>query len=237
MGPQAAFKRHPIAKTDAIGRGFFEGKTDAFSMVVEGIASIFIVLFIGIYGAISPHFYIDSAIRLFPTDKRERIREVFRATGHALHWWLVGQIAAMVVVGILTGIGLMIIGIPLALALALIAALFSFIPFLGPVISAVPAVLIAFLKSPTSALYVVIVFILVQTVESYFITPQIQQRAVSFPPAFLISMQILMGVLFGPLGVLMATPATVVVVVVVQMLYIEDTLGDSVEIVGGQHAT
>jgi predicted PurR-regulated permease PerM len=205
--------------------GFFWGAAGLF------VNAIF-VLFIGIYMAVSPSLYVDNFVRLFPIPKRRRIREVFSALGVALRWWLVGRAASMAVVGVLTALGLWIAGVPQPLALALIAALMAFVPFLGPVLGAIPAVLVALAESPIKTLYVVLVFTIVQLLENYFITPLIQQRAVSMAPALLITVQIVMGILFGAAGVLLATPLAVVFIVVVQMLYIHDVLGDRMRLLG-----
>lgn len=160
------------------------------------------------------------------------MRQVFESLGTALRWWLVGRAASMLVVGILTALGLWIAGVPVPLALALIAALMAFVPFLGPVLGAIPAVLVALVESPVKVLYVIIVFTFVQLLENYFITPLIQQRAVSMAPALLITVQIVMAILFGAMGVLLATPLAVVFIVLVQMLYIHDVLGDRIRLLG-----
>ncbi|MBW3599182.1 MAG: AI-2E family transporter, partial [Planctomycetes bacterium] len=119
------------------------------------------------------------------------------------------RLASMAVVGVLTAVGLLVLGVPLALGLAILAALLSFVPFLGPVVSAVPAVLVAFVESPTLALWVVGLYGAVQLVETYLVTPFIQQRAVSLPPSALLAAQILMGIMGGILGILLATPLAV----------------------------
>ncbi len=133
----------------------------------------------------------------------------------------------MTVVGILTWAGLMILGIPLAFTLAVIAGLLSFVPNIGPILSALPAVLVGLSVSPIMAVYVIGVYVLVQTVESYLITPFIQQRAVAMPPALLLIVQLIMGVWVGVIGIFLATPLTVALMVAVRMLYIEDVLGDT----------
>ncbi len=213
--------------TDVLG-----GITGLFSSIFSGLITILIILFIGFYLAVNPHMYIQNGIRLLPTDQRNRAREVFHALGHALRWWLAGRISSMIVVGILTAIGLSIIGVPLAIALGFVAALFSFVPYVGPILSVVPAALVALAEEPILVVYTVIVYSIVQLLESYLITPLIQERAVSIPPAVLILMQILMGVLAGAFGVLLATPLAVIIIVLVQMLYIQDVLGDKIKILG-----
>jgi predicted PurR-regulated permease PerM len=206
-----------------------------FSTAIGTLVNAVIVVLIGFYLAIKPKQYVDNVVRLLPTGKRPRGRQVLHYLGHALRWWLVGRMAAMAVVGVLTGVALWLAGTPLVLALALIAALLSFVPFVGPVMAAVPAVLIAFLQSPFHALYVLGIYTVVQFAEGNFITPMIQERAVSLPPAALLTAQLLMGVLFGVFGIVLATPLAVAIIVLVQMLYVEDVLGDHVEVLGERH--
>ncbi|MGD8590575.1 MAG: AI-2E family transporter, partial [Chromatiales bacterium] len=152
--------------------------------------------------------------------------------GHALRWWLIGRITSMTVVGILTGIGLWFIDMPLVLALSFTAAILSFIPLIGPILSAIPAVLLGLVEDPLKALNVLLVYTSVQFLEGNFITPLIQKRAIALPPAMLLTAQLLMGVLFGFFGVLLATPLAVTVIVVVQLLYVQDLLGSQVRVLG-----
>lgn len=217
------------------GGAVLRGLTNVFSGIVDWLANLILIFFIGIYTAARPELYIDSTLRLLPKEKRKRAYEVIGTIGQALRSWLIGRFAAMFVVGLLTAIGLLIVRAPLVLALTVIATGLSFIPFIGAILSAVPAVMVAFLVSPIEAGYVIIVFLVVHLVEGYLITPAIQQYVVSLPPAFLISVQILMAVLFGPLAILIAAPLSVAIIIMIQMLYIEDVLGDTVEIVGKFH--
>ena len=212
--------------------GFVSGVAGAASTAARVLTNALIVIVLGLYFSFNPRLYTQGAVRLIPRSHRERTSEVISAIGHTLRWWLVGRGASMAVVGVLTGAGLFIAGVPLAFTLGLIAALLSFVPYIGPIASAVPALLIALTVSPTKALYVIIVYAVVQFLESYLITPLIQEQAVSIPPALLISAQVIAGVLAGILGVLLATPMAVALVVVVQMLYVEDMLGDRLEVLG-----
>ena len=208
------------------------GVTSAFSRTLGVVANVFVIVFIGIYGAADPRSYVSGVVHLTPKRNRERAREVLDALAHALRWWLVGRLTMMSVVGVLTTLGLWIAGVPTPLALGLLAALLSFVPYVGPILSFFPAVLVALMVSLTKVVYVVIVFGLVQTLESYVITPLVQQRAVSMPPVILITAQIAMGVIAGATGVLLAAPLAIVVIVLLQMLYVEDVLGDSVRVLG-----
>jgi predicted PurR-regulated permease PerM len=132
----------------------------------------------------------------------------------------------MVFIGVLTWIGLSVLGVPLALTLGLIAGLLSFIPNFGPILSAVPAMLIAFVDSPITALYVGGLFIVVQLIESNIVTPLIEKETVELPPGLTIMFQLALAVLVGGLGLVLATPLLAVVMAIVQMVYIEDVLGD-----------
>jgi predicted PurR-regulated permease PerM len=219
----------------SMGSNLLDSITVIFSSTITTLGEVLIILFIGIYLAVDPKLYISNLIRLLPLNRRMRGEEVFIALGHALRWWLAGRFLSMFLVGILTTAGLAIVGIPLAFTLGLIAALFSFVPYIGAIVSAVPAGLVALVQGPTKVLVVIIVFLIVHFFEGYLITPLIQRRAVSLPPALLLIVQIFMGILAGVFGVLLATPLAVAVIVIIQMLYVEDVLGDQVKLLGEHH--
>ena len=124
-------------------------------------------------------------------------------------------------------IGLYILGIPLALTLGLLAGLLSFIPNFGPIISAIPALLLAFIQSPVTALYVLGLYVGVQLIESNLVTPMIERNTIELPPAVTILFQLALAVMVGGLGLVLATPLLAVIIVVIQMVYIQDILGDS----------
>lgn len=200
------------------------------SSTLNFVAGVVIVLFVGIYVAASPRVYSEGLLRLIPRGSRPRAAEVLGEIGHILRRWLVGQFAIMIVVGVMTWIGFMIIGLPLALTLGLLAAILNFIPYIGPTLAFIPPVLVGLVQSPTTALYVAILYLGVQGAESYLVTPQIQRRAVFLPPALLITMQIALGILFGFLGIVLATPITAVLLVLVKMLYVRDVLDEPVQL-------
>ncbi len=218
-------------------RDVLSGVTGVFSNTLGAVANIAIVLFLGLYLSVDPALYREGLVRLVPPARRDRARVVLLTVGYTLRWWLVGKLIDMAVVGVLTWLGLVLLGVPLALTLALLAALLTFIPNIGPVLAAVPAVLLALLEGPTQALYVVLLYLAVQTVESYLITPIVQQRTVSLPPALTITAQVLLGVLAGALGLLLATPLAAMALVLVKMLYVEDALEDrTIEVKGEREA-
>lgn len=206
--------------------------TGFFSTTIGLLTNVLIVIFLGVWTAASPGHYTRPVLRVVPPGRRGTAEDVMEALGAALRSWLGGRLASMAVVAALTAAGLFALGVPLALGLAVLAGLLSFVPFLGPVVAAVPAVLVAFVERPTLALWVVGLYVAVQLVETYFITPFIQQRAVDLPPAALLAAQILMGLMAGVLGVLLATPLLVVVVVLVQTLWVGEVLGEDVELAG-----
>jgi predicted PurR-regulated permease PerM len=198
--------------------------TQIFTTTLGAVVNIAIIVVIGIYVAIKPEWYRQIIVRMVPPSGRPRTRELLNSIEHSLRWWLFGRAVGMTAVGIITTVGLWLLGVPLAPALGLIAALLDFVPNIGPLIAAAPAVLLALSQSPTLALYVVLLYLGVQLLEGYVMTPLIEQRSVQLPPAATIGAQVLFGVLVGALGVVFATPLTAVIALVVKNLYIEDTI-------------
>ena len=206
--------------------GFISRVGGYFSSTLGALTNIALMLLLSIYLASEPKTYIKGFTKLFPQPRRKRVREILYEIGETLTWWLIGKGASMLFIGVLTWIGLSIIGVPLALTLGLIAGLLSFVPNFGPILSAVPAILLAFVDSPKSALYVLILFVGVQLIESNLVTPLIERRTVELPPVLTIISQLALAVLFGAVGLILATPILAVVMVLVQTLYIQDVLGD-----------
>jgi predicted PurR-regulated permease PerM len=198
-----------------------------FSSTVGAVGNFFIVILLAIYFAVEPNFYAAGFSKLFPIPRRQRVLKVLASIGQTLRWWLVGKAGSMLFIGILTWIALSILGVPLAMTLGLIAGLLSFIPNFGPIISAIPAVLIAFIESPILALYVIAVYVGVQLIESNVVTPIIERETVELPPGLTIVFQLALAVLVGGMGLVLATPLLAVIMVLVQMVYIEDVLGDT----------
>ncbi len=203
--------------------------TGVFSTTFSALANFVIILFIGLYLAAEPRLYSTGLIRLVPIGKRDRARTVLGVVSYTLRWWLIGKVASMIAIGIFTWLGLWLLGVPLALTLGILAALLTFIPNIGPILSVIPTALLALLDSPTRALYVLLLYFVIQVVESYLLTPLVQKRTVSLPPALTIAAQVLLGILLGGLGVILATPLTAAALVMVKLLYVEDALGDDLE--------
>jgi predicted PurR-regulated permease PerM len=135
-----------------------------------------------------------------------------------LHRWLRGQLIAMAIVGIATGVGLWALGVPFALSLGLLAGMLEFIAFIGPIAAAVPAILLGFGESPLTALYVALLYLVVQQVEAYVLMPLVQRWAVALPPALAILAVVVLGILIGLPGVLFAVPVVVAAIAIVESL-------------------
>jgi predicted PurR-regulated permease PerM len=192
------------------------------------VVNILIVGILGIYLASQPSLYSRGLKHLLPLSYRERAGEVLGVIDESLRRWLVGRFALMVINGALTAIGLKLLGIPLALTLGLLAGLLNFVPNFGPWIAAIPAVLIAFLQGPQQALYVAVLYLVLQSVDGYLLTPLVDRRSVELPPVLTITAQVILGLAFGFIGILLASPLTAVAMILIKMLYIEDLLGDRV---------
>jgi predicted PurR-regulated permease PerM len=197
-----------------------------FGGVLGAVGNVAIILFVGIYFALSPGQYKRGIVKLVPQGKRERAVQVLDDIGDTLARWLMGKSLSMLIVGIATAGGLTLLGVPLGLILGIIAGLLDFIPYIGPIMAGVPAVLIALSISPDLALYTVLLFLGIQTVEGYVLQPLVEARAVEMPPALTIVMQLVFGSLFSFAGIALATPLTAALLVLVDRLYVEDILGD-----------
>jgi len=197
-----------------------------FSGILGALGNVVIIVFVGIYFAAAPGVYTGGFIRLVPQAKRGRAREVMGEMGDSLASWLVGKAVSMLIVGTTTAIGLSLLGVPLALILGVIAGLLDFIPYIGPIMAGIPAVLLALSISPDMALYALLLFAAINMLEGYVLQPMIEAKAIELPPALVIVMQLVFGTLFGFAGVALATPLAAVLAVAVRMLYIEDVLGD-----------
>ena len=196
--------------------------------MIGAAASLLLVLAGAVYLAAQPDLYREGALRLFPRAIRARIARASSKAAAALRLWLLGQLMSMVLVGTLTTIGLYLIGIPSPLALGLLAGLAEFIPLAGPFFAAVPALVIAFAEGWSAVAWVLVLYIAVQQIESNVLMPLIQHRVARLPPALALFALVVFAVLFGPLGILLATPLAVVAFVGVKELYVRDYLEDGV---------
>jgi predicted PurR-regulated permease PerM len=199
------------------------------TVTLTSVVNFVLVFFGAVYIAANPRMYRDGLVSLVPVDYRRGARALLGELSAGLRAWLIGQVLAMVIVGTLTGLVLSLLGVPSGLALGLMAGLAEFVPIVGPIAAAVPAMLISLSVSWELALYTAVAVVVIQQVESNLITPMIQRRMVSIPPALTLFAIVAFGLVFGPLGILFAAPLTVVVFITVRRLYIAEALGDDID--------
>jgi predicted PurR-regulated permease PerM len=208
----------------ADGQKVLRQVTHAFALTMNAVAAAIIVMFLAIYFAMSPEQYAKGLTRLVPVSYRPRAREVMAELYRVLRLWLMTKLMSMAFVAVCVTIGLYLMKVPLALALGILAGIFEFIPTVGPLLSAAPAVLLGFVHSPMTGLYVVLLYFGVQWVQNHITNPLLQQRTLAFPPALSLALVALLGTFFGFGGLFLSGPLSVTVVVLVKMLYIEDVL-------------
>ena len=219
------------ASTDA---GLLGLATEYTASTISAITSFGLILIIGIYLAANPQHYLRGVLKLVPVSYTERVGDALINIGHALRRWLAGQLIIMVIVGTLISIGLTVIGLPSALALGFLAGVAEFVPILGPILAAVPAILIAFAEDRQTLFWVIGLFVAVQQLESYVIMPLVQRQAVQLPPVLTILSIVGFGILLGLPGIVMAAPLAVTLMVAVERLYVRQTLDKHVVVPGDQ---
>lgn len=192
--------------------------------VGSAVTNAFLVIVGGIYFASQPQLYRTGIIKLVPEQGRGLAATALDDSHRALRLWLMGQLVSMTIIGVLTTIGLTLLGVPSALALGVVAGLLEFIPYAGPVLAAVPAVLLALTISPELALWTLLLYWGLQQIEGNLVQPLVQQRAVDLPPALLLFTLVAGVLLFGTIGIVFAAPLTVVIFVLVKRLYVREAL-------------
>lgn len=201
--------------------GLVGGALPLLNTAIGAIAGFFLVVFAGLFIAISPRTYMHGLIVLFPRSQRRRMGEVLPQAGEAMMQWMKGTALAMLIVGTMFGTGLWLIGVPAALALGIIAGVLEFIPYIGPALAFIPAIVLALAISPGKALWVLGLYAVLQFTESNLITPLLMKQMVKLPPALTLLFQTMMGVLFGFLGLLLAVPILATSKILVNELYVE----------------
>lgn len=212
--------------------GQYLGRAGGYVMTAgNALANIVLLLVGAIFIAGDPALYRRGLLMLIPQRGEETVAAALNDSARGLRGWIVGQALSSAFVAVLTGGGLMLIGVPAAAGLGLLAGLLDFIPLIGPIIAAVPAVLLAFTDSPTTAAWTVGLFLLIQQLQGNILLPMIQEQAVNVPAAVLLFAILAAGTLFGIVGVILAAPLTVVVYVMVQRIYVRTLLGKPVKII------
>jgi predicted PurR-regulated permease PerM len=200
------------------------------SSTVAALGGVLIIIFLAIYIGADPELYHRGLIALFPVRARRRAGEVLSAMAAALRRWLVTQLIAMLAIGTVTTIVLLLMGVKAAFALGILAGLFEFIPTVGPLLSALPAIAMGFLDSPQKALYVAFAFWGIQFAENHLLIPLLMKGGVDVPPVLTILAQALMALVFGFIGLMCAVPLLAAVLVAVKMLYVEAVVGENVAV-------
>ena len=201
---------------------------------LSGVTTLVLVAVAGIFLAMQPVAAREGVLSMFPKARRARLREVLNACGKALKGWLRAQVISMLVVGGLVGIGLWIIGVPSPVALGLLTGLAQFVPVVGPIVSAVPALLVAATGGSHMTLMTLALYVGVSQLEANLITPLVQRNVAALPIVMGIFAVVGIGSLFGPLGVLFATPLALVIYTIVTMLSRQDVLHDEDALAPGQ---
>jgi predicted PurR-regulated permease PerM len=215
--------------SDSAARGMGDGKALsslglAAGALVGGVVDAVLIFFLSIYFALDPDEYVRGLLRLLPPRRRPQVARALADAGDALKKWLLAQLVAMGVIGLLVGTGLALLGVPLALLLGVLAALLEFVPVVGPIVFAIPGVVLAFSKGPKLALYTLLLYVVVQQLESNVIIPILQRWALQLAPVVSLLAVVAGGVLFGITGIIFATPLAVVAMELIKHLYVEDTL-------------
>jgi predicted PurR-regulated permease PerM len=197
--------------------------------VARGLGYTVIGLFVAIYIAAQPLRYRRLCLRLVPPSHRTTLDHLFDVAGETLRRWFIGQLVVMATIGLLTGVGLWLLGIEAAFALGLMGGLLCFVPFVGAILAAVPATLVALTQGPLYAASVIAMYAGVHFIEGNFITPLVQAEATALPPVLAILSTLAFSLLFGPAGVLLAAPLTLFFIVTVEILYVQKSLGEPPE--------
>ncbi len=196
--------------------------------ILGGIGEIILVIFVGIYFAADPPTYIAGMLRLVPPRRRLRARQILDAMSESLRKWLIGMTLDMLLLGVMTFVGMWLIGVPLPFALAVLSGVAVFVPYIGPLIATIPGLLLALSVRPILALYAAVVYLIVLTIEGNISQPLLQRWTVSLPPVVNLLAILVFAPLFGIWGAVLATPLTVALSVLLQKVYIEDVLDDRV---------
>ncbi|MFT8730484.1 MAG: AI-2E family transporter [Acetobacter fabarum] len=202
----------------SLGSRIAGSMTGILGSAFGAIGTLVVVLIAGLYFAMSPATYANGLLRLVPEERRPVIRQLLLRAGQTLWAWVAGQSLDMLVVGTLSGIGLWFIGVPLALALGVLAGMCNFIPYIGAIMGAVPALLLALSLGTRETIMVAVLYSVIQFFEGNVLAPVIQRHAVQMPPALTVLSQTLFGAILGFPGLIFASPLTAVLLAILDSL-------------------
>lgn len=209
-----------------IGREVLTGSTVSTAagvgLTVATALSLGVVVLIStVYLVIRPEPWVNGFVSLFPAEWRPRTREVLQEMYNTVQRWFIGQLAAMTFIAVFWAISLSVIGIPFALLIGIFSGLVAFIPYVGALISVVIPVLLALISDPFSAIWVILAFVIIQQIEGNLLQPIVMSRAVDLHPALVVFAILVMGTLFGLVGVLLAVPLMAALQVLVRELWVK----------------
>jgi predicted PurR-regulated permease PerM len=196
---------------------------------VHAIGEFVVVVVAGVYFAAQPKLYREGLLKLAPPSARPRLTEAVEACGVALRKWLFGAGVAMLAMGVLTAVGTALLGLPAPIALGLLSGVAEFVPIVGAAVSAIPGLLLAATLGPQLFVWTLVFYVAVHQFEGHVLIPLIQRRVVAVPPALTLFSVVGFGVLFGPVGVVFATPLAVVALVLIQHLYLREAAGAAID--------
>jgi predicted PurR-regulated permease PerM len=200
------------------------------SLSTTFVEALIIAVISGVYLAAQPGLYRRGVILLFPPPEHGRAAEIVDGISEALRLWLLGQLMQMVLIGVLATLAMWTIGVSAPFALGLIAAIGEFIPYFGPILAAIPAVLVAITKSPEAALWTLLAYLAIHQIEGPIVGPLVQRHMVSIPPAVMLLGIVAITYLFGTVAIIFAAPIAVVVFTAVNLIYVRDALGEKTEL-------
>jgi predicted PurR-regulated permease PerM len=206
-------------------RTLLGGARAAIGGIGEVLGGAVVVFFIGVYGAARPGDYPRVALQLVPPRYEECVGDVLRETGTYLRRWMLGRLVAMTFVGVFATSGLLVLEVPLAVPLGVLAGLLTFVEYLGAVASAAPACLIAFTAGPLRVVEVLGLYTVAYLIEGYGLTPFLTKKTVSLLPAYTLASQAVLGSIYGVAGLALATPVVIVLTVAARRFYVQGVLG------------
>lgn len=210
----------------------FQTLINMLSVTTWTFMLVLVSFVITLYIALDPDVYHRGILWLIPAEREALATTTMSRMAVALRWWILGRLCSMLVVGLLTSLGMWIIGMPAPLALGALAGILSFVPNIGPIVAAAPGLLLAVPDGSWMILSALGVYLVAQIIESNVISPLVDQFTVTAPPAILIFVQVIMGVLAGAWGVVVATPLLVVVMVMTQQLYVREYIKKPIKVIG-----
>jgi predicted PurR-regulated permease PerM len=196
----------------------------SMSSLFVAAGSIVFGVFVGLYFAATPDLYERGLLRLVPEERCPRVQQILEAVGTTLRYFLFGRLFSMSVIAGLSIAGLWALGIPAPIALGLLAGVLSFVPYVGSAASGVPPFLLAYVHDPLSGLYVIVLYLGIHVLDSYILVPLVQRRMVHLLPAVTLTAQLVLGILWGLLGVSVATPMAAALMTALEMGYVDDAL-------------